>query len=66
MILKHTACYPGKKVKVVLRDGTVLIDKFVDRKSKWIVLKNYGKVYKEEIKVFSIFNIKIASRQHGI
>lgn len=36
----HTSCKKGKTVRVVLRSGVVLIDKFVERTGKFVILKN--------------------------
>lgn len=34
----HTSATPGKRVRVVLRDGTVIIDKFRERTGQFVVL----------------------------
>jgi len=69
-LLKHTACHPGKKVKVVLRNGVVYYGKFRDRLSRHIVIEmpdgRMEKIDKGSIKVFSIFNQHVASMQRKI
>ncbi len=69
-ILKHTACHPGKKVKVVLRNGVVYYGKFKDRGSRHIYLDmpdgKVEKIDKASIKVFSIFNQRLASMQRKV
>lgn len=69
MLLKHTACHPGKKVKVVLRDGRIMYGRFKDRRNKFIFLVmedgHIERIDKESIKVFSIFNQFIANLDHN-
>lgn len=50
----HTATFPGKRVCVKLKDGTVIIDKFVDRANghKDIVLEEHGRISISKIKSF--------------
>ena len=50
----HTAVKKGKRVKVVLKSGEEFIDKFVDRKSRYVTFEN-RKVLKGDIKSFAIF-----------
>jgi hypothetical protein len=37
----HTTVRRGKKVRVKLRDGTLIIDKFVERTGKFVILENH-------------------------
>ena len=50
----HTAVKKGKRVKVVLKSGEEFVDKFVDRKSRYVTFEN-RKVLKGDIKSFAIF-----------
>lgn len=50
----HTAVKKGKRVKVVLKSGETFIDKFMDRKARYVIFENH-KVEKGNIKSFSIF-----------
>lgn len=50
----HTACHRGKRVRVRLRDGTAIDDRFLDRTDRWVVLERAGRVPKGEIKAFII------------
>ncbi len=54
MRIPHTATHRGKRVKVVLRDGTEIIDRFIDRTDKWVVLKENGRVNKSDIRAFIV------------
>jgi len=69
-ILKHTACHPGKKVKVVLRNGVIIFGKFKDRSSRHVFLTmgdgSTEKIDKSSIKVFSIYNAHVANIQHHV
>lgn len=51
----HTSCRKGKRVVVTLQDGTRIIDKFVERKGKGIVLEEKGFVRGREIRAFTIY-----------
>jgi len=61
--IPHTAAPRGKRVRVMLRNGTELIDKFIDRTDRHIILENHGKVEKSQIRSFSIY--KPPSRGNG-
>ncbi len=52
--IPHTACYRGKKVKVILRDGTEIVDYFMDRTDRWIVLRETGRIMKSDLRAFII------------
>lgn len=50
----HTVVRRGKRVKVVLKDGTVFIDVFVEGKGKWRYFKNH-KILHGDIRSFTIY-----------
>jgi len=52
---RHTATFRGKRVVVVLNDGTILEDHFVDRakNNRWIELRKAGRIAKSDIKSFA-------------
>lgn len=50
----HTACRRGKRVRVILRDGTRIRDVFKDRTDKFVFLRDVGKVPRVEIRSFQI------------
>ena len=50
----HTRVHKGKKVLVLLRDGTRLVDKFQAHTSTTIVLDAYGAVAKADLRSMSI------------
>lgn len=54
----HTSTYKGKRVRVVLKDGTVIVDRFIDKKARYIILEEYGKVIKRDMRSFGIFKDK--------
>ena len=53
--MPHTSTNKGKRVKIVMRDGSSIIDKFIERKKDSIILKESGKIYKKDIKAFIIY-----------
>ena len=50
----HSGCWEGKRVKVVLKNGTEFIDKFDGSKGKYRYFKEKGKVMVGDIKRFII------------
>ena len=54
---KHHCCWPGKTVRIVMRDGTVLYGKFVEERSAYITV-NIGNhttnLKKKELASFGI------------
>lgn len=52
----HTACRRGKWVRLTLRDGRVVVDKFVERTPKFIVLENH-RFTVDQINTFGILRI---------
>lgn len=52
--LPHTACYRGKLVRIGLKDGTVIFDRFHDRTKTHVFLKSGRKIHKADIKSFGI------------
>lgn len=65
MRLGHTGCHPGKRVMVILRDGTRFVDKFVERTKTQVVFENHT-VHKGLIRVFSLYNGRIANLRHEV
>ena len=51
----HTSTHKGKRVRVKLKDGTVFVDKFVDKKSTYVIFEEHKKVLKKSIVSFAIF-----------
>lgn len=50
----HTSCYPGKRVRVKLYDGTVLHDRFREGHDRWIRLEHAGKIMVSDIDSFGL------------
>jgi len=49
---KHTATNRGKRVTVVLRDGTRVTGKFLDRTDRWVEVEGYGRISQGAIQSF--------------
>lgn len=49
----HTSCRKGTTVWIKLRDGTVIVDKFVERTGKFVITENH-KLKSKVIRAFSI------------
>jgi hypothetical protein len=56
----HTSTYTGKRVRVVLKDGTVFVDKFVEAKSRTVIFEKH-QVTRGEIRSLTIFRQDRAS-----
>jgi hypothetical protein len=54
MSQRHTHCRRGKRVMVVLSDGTRFIDKFLDNKGTIIEFENH-RVRTEHVRSFVIY-----------
>ena len=59
MKMPHTACYPGKRVLVVLWNGEKFIDRFKDRTNKDVFFEEHGKIWKGAIKSFTIYKPRV-------
>lgn len=50
----HTTVYKGKRVRVVLRNGTTFVDKFVERTSKYVKMEQHPHLEPHDIRSFTI------------
>lgn len=50
----HSSCKKGKRVRLILRDGTVIVSKFVGKKGHDVVLES-GVYGMGDIRAFSIY-----------
>lgn len=50
----HTSTRKGKRVLVLLRDGQRIDDIFEDAKGRFVILRQYGKLSKDQIRAFII------------
>lgn len=50
----HTAAWRGKRIKVVLRDGTTFVDKFIERTMSHVFFEEHGRFKKSDIRAFII------------
>lgn len=55
MPLGHTAAHRGKRVLVILRDGTRLVDRFEERNDRQVRLRKHGWIDKEDLRSLSIY-----------
>lgn len=51
----HTHAKRGKRVIVTLADGTLILDKFVERIGKGIKLEKYGVILGRDIRAMTIY-----------
>jgi hypothetical protein len=54
----HTSVKKGKRVFIILRDGTKLVDKFLDHKSGHVILEKHGRIAIDQIRALSINKLK--------
>jgi len=50
----HTSTNKGKRVLVILRDGTKFVDKFMDKKGGFIYFEEHDRVRIDEVRAFTI------------
>jgi hypothetical protein len=51
----HGTFARGKRVIVRMRDGSIVIDKFVETRSRYLVFEELGKVLREDIDSATIY-----------
>ena len=54
MGMPHTGCWPGKRVRVVLKSGRVIISRFKERTKTHVILEE-GRYHKADIRAFAIY-----------
>ena len=50
----HTSTYKGKRILIILKDGTKIVDKFKDKKTHFIVTEENGKIPIKKVKAMTI------------
>lgn len=53
----HTSTYKGKRILIILKDGTKIVDKFKDKKSGMIITENHGKIRTNTVKAMTIYKL---------
>ena len=51
----HTSTYKGKRILIILKDGTKIVDKFKDKKSGMIITEKHGKIRTDTVKAMTIY-----------
>jgi hypothetical protein len=51
----HGTFYRGKRVVLRMRDGRIVIDRFVETRSRYLVFEELGKVLREDIASATIY-----------
>lgn len=51
----HGTFHRGKRVILRMRDGRIVIDKFVETRSRYLVFEELGKVLREDIASATIY-----------
>jgi hypothetical protein len=57
-MFRHTSCPRGKKVLLILHDGTRIVGKFHDRTQTHVELEG-RRVAKRDIRTFSLYNARL-------
>jgi hypothetical protein len=50
----HTTAPRGKRIHIILKDGKIFKDKLLESRSKYFVFKNNGRIFRNNIRSFSI------------
>ena len=51
----HTSTYKGKRILIILNDGTKLIGKFKDKKSGAVYTEEHGRIPTSMMKAMTIY-----------
>lgn len=51
----HGTFYRGKRVILRMRDGRIVIDRFVETRSRYLIFEELGKVLREDIASATIY-----------
>ena len=51
----HSSTYKGKRILIILKDGTKLIAKFKDKKSGFIITEEFGKIATNTVKAMTLY-----------
>lgn len=51
----HTNFYKGKKVWIIMRDGSTLVDKFLESHSTYLVFQSAGRIPIKKIRSATIY-----------
>jgi hypothetical protein len=51
----HSTFKPGVKVRLIMRDGTTYVDKFVDKKSGCMIMEKLGRISLNRIRATAIY-----------
>jgi hypothetical protein len=51
----HTSCRKGTTVLITLRGGQKWVDKFKDKKGRYIILEEFGRLPIGELRAMSIY-----------
>jgi hypothetical protein len=54
----HTTFYRGKRVFIAFRDGTTVVDRYIDRNRDCVILEELGKVKIKTIRSIGIYKEK--------
>lgn len=58
MRTSHTSCRKGTTVLITLRSGDKFVDKFADKKAKFVILEEYGRLPICDLRAMSIYKGK--------
>lgn len=50
----HTSTFKGKRILIVMKDGSKIVDKFKDKKTHYILTECHGKIPIKLIKAMTI------------
>jgi hypothetical protein len=51
----HTSTYKGKRILIILNDGTKLVGKFKEKKSGAVYTEEHGRISTSNMKAMTIF-----------
>lgn len=51
----HSSTYKGKRILIILKDGTKLVGRFKDKKSGAIFTEEHGRISTQHVKAMTIY-----------
>lgn len=55
----HRAVYHGHKVLIKMRDGRKIVDHFEDARSKYVVLRQCGRINYKDMKTLTLWKAQV-------
>ena len=62
----HTSTYKGKRILIILNDGTQLMGRFKDKKSGYVITEEHGRIATSSMKAMTICKAGWKEKNNGV